>query len=310
MSGEGRSFRRKTAKFWKLWPLPPIIDEVHRVIYIDGIYLGRKAVILIARSEKYVLGWYLGRTENSAAYAALLSRIAPPDMVLTDGGNGFEKARRKVWRKTKVQRCLFHVFSQVKRYTTSKPKLEAGLKLYKLALELLRIKTLKQASDWVESYLRWCYDWEDFLGQKTFTDNTWVWTHERLVKARNSLNTLVNKGTMFTFLDLELSKDGPLPATNNKIEGGVNAPLRQLLREHRGMNIDRRIKAVFWWCYLHTECPLGPKKMLEAMPTDDYINSLYLKHTKEREQEGPEKWGTGIMWSEFHHLGPYQMNYD
>ena len=37
MRGQGRSFRRKTAKFWDIWPMPPLIDEVHRVIYIDGI---------------------------------------------------------------------------------------------------------------------------------------------------------------------------------------------------------------------------------------------------------------------------------
>jgi hypothetical protein len=310
MPGQGRSFRRKTAQFWKLWPPSPTIDEVHRVIYVDGIYLGRKAVILIARSDEHILGWYLARTENSAAYTALLSRIAPPDMVVTDGGSGFEKARKRVWRKTKVQRCLFHVFSQVKRYTTSRPKLEAGAELYKLALELLHIKTLKQASDWVDGYLNWCHKWEDFLGEKTFTDNSWTWTHERLVKARNSLNTLVNKGTLFTYLDLELSENGSLPATNNKLEGGVNAPLRQLLREHRGMNIDRRIKAIFWWCYLHTECPLSPTEMLKTMPTDEYINKLYLQHTKEKEKDGPERWGTGVMWSGFHHFGPYRMDYD
>jgi hypothetical protein len=101
--------------------------------------------------------------------------------------------------------------------------------------------------------------------------------------------------TMFICLDLELSEDRPLPATNNKFERGVNAPLRQLLRKYRGMNIDRMIKAVFWWCYIHTECPLNPAEMLKTMPTDEYINNLYLEYTKEKEKNGSEKWGTGIM---------------
>ena len=29
MPGKGRTFRRKTAKFWSIWPLPPKVEEVH-----------------------------------------------------------------------------------------------------------------------------------------------------------------------------------------------------------------------------------------------------------------------------------------
>ena len=28
-----------------------------------------------------------------------------------------------------------------------------------------------------------------------------------------------------------------------------------MLRNHRGLSPMRRVKAVFWWCYLHTESP-------------------------------------------------------
>ena len=46
--------------------MPLVIDQVHDVIYVDGIHLGRKAVVLIARSEEYVLGWYAARAEKQA----------------------------------------------------------------------------------------------------------------------------------------------------------------------------------------------------------------------------------------------------
>lgn len=311
MAGEGRTFRRKTARFWELWPLPSVVDEVHRVIYVDGIYLSRKAVILIAASDEYVLGWYLARTENSAAWAALMSRIAPPEVVVTDGGSGFEKARKRVWRDTRVQRCVFHAFTQVKRYTTIKPKLEAGKELYGLAKILLHVRTPEEAKLWVELYTSWIEKWDEFLKEKTQLENkNWVWTHERLVKARNSINRLLSKETLFTYLDLELTKEGPLPATNNRLEGGVNAPLRQLLREHRGMNIERRIKAVFWWCYLHTENPMTHSEMLKSMPTNKDIDALYKQFTKAEKTEGPEKWGTGMDWNDFRFSLPYRMDYD
>jgi len=152
MQGQGRNFRRRTHKFWKLWPLPPLVDEIHRVIYIDGIYLNRSTVILIARSDYYVLGWYLAKSENSHAWRALISRIAPPVVVVTDGGPGFENARQIVWPSTKVQRCTYHAFCQVKRQTTSRPRLQAGVELYALSKELLYIKDSDRAIRWLQRY--------------------------------------------------------------------------------------------------------------------------------------------------------------
>ena len=49
------------------------------------------------------------------------------------------------------------------------------------------------------------------------------------------------------------------------IEGGVNAQLRAMMREHRGMSDLRRVKAVFWWCYMHTEDPLPAREILELL---------------------------------------------
>ena len=60
MPGQGRSFRRATNKFWNIWPLAPIVDEIHDVIYVDGLHLGRSAVILIACTDKYVLSCLAG----------------------------------------------------------------------------------------------------------------------------------------------------------------------------------------------------------------------------------------------------------
>ncbi|MDY5747943.1 MAG: IS256 family transposase, partial [Mobiluncus porci] len=81
MPGKGRSFRGHTVKFWCLWPFSPIVDEVHDVVFVDGIYLGRKAVVLIACTRGHVLGWYVARSENTNAWKALLDRIAPPLLV-------------------------------------------------------------------------------------------------------------------------------------------------------------------------------------------------------------------------------------
>ena len=116
MPGEGRTFRRKTAKFWNIWAMPPKVEGIRDVLFLDGIYLRRKACVLICCDEKHVLGWYLCRYEHAEAWIALMKRIAEPRMVVSDGGTGFAKALKKIWPKAKHQRCVFHVFCQVKRY--------------------------------------------------------------------------------------------------------------------------------------------------------------------------------------------------
>lgn len=311
MPGGGRTFRRNTSKFWQVWPMPPLIDEAYHVVYADGIYLRRKAVILIARNDKYVLGWYLARTENSRAWAALMNRIAPPDVVVSDGGSGFEKARRRVWPDTVVQRCTFHAFCQVKRYTTSRPKLPAGAQLYMLAKDMLHIKDTDQAMAWLGRYSAWCTYWNKFLEERTVIDGRYVLTHERVVKAKNSLDVLIKKGTLFTYLDPDLIIEGVVPSTNNKIEGAVNAPLRQMLRDHRGLSLIRRIKAVFWWCYMHTEHPLSPSELLKVMPTDQDIDQYYRGLSEQQQlRDSIPMWGDAVAWSEFHNSAPYRMDWD
>ena len=86
------------------------------------------------------------------AWEALMSRIAEPRIVVSDGGPGFQKALKKVWPNARLQRCIFHVFCQVRRYTTTRPRTLAGAQLYMLARDLLEIKTLKKAEKWVSRF--------------------------------------------------------------------------------------------------------------------------------------------------------------
>ena len=226
--------------------------------------------------------------------------------MVTDGGSGFASAVAAEWPRTRVQRCTFHSFCQVKRYTTSRPKLQAGRELYQLARDLLHIETLHQADLWVERLMQWCDFWNDFLNERTSADKDWEYVHARLRKARRSLVKLVNDGMLFTYLDPELTAEGPLPAMNNVIEGGVNAQLRDILRNHRGLRVDHRVKAVYWWCYMHTECPMAYREIKRSMPTDDDIDLLREIYSgNPAPSMDPVEWGNGLTWSEFHHSTAY-----
>ena len=298
-----RTFRKKTKGFWKLWPILPICDEVHHVVYMDGLWLAKGAVLLIACTDEYVIGCHLARSENSRDWGYLMSRIAPPDVLVCDGAGGIEKARKAYWPDTAVQRCLFHVFNAVKRCTTTRPKLQAGVELYGIAKKLLRITTLNEAAEWLATFQKWCSTWEKFLKEKTIVDGRNQYKHERLRKARRTLETLCRQGTLFTYLDRELLEGGRIASTSNKIESN-NAAIRAVLQHHRGMKIDHRIKAGFWWCYMNSEAPVSYAKMLEELPTDDQIMEWRRQAARaSRTDEDVSRWGEGIVWSEFHMSG-------
>lgn len=313
MSGEGRTFRRKTSKFWDIWPMPPRIESKRYVVYVDGIYLARKACILICCDDEHVLGWYLCRYEHSRAWKLLLSRIAEPGIVVSDGGKGFAKALKKVWPNAKHQRCLFHVFCQIKRYTTTKPKTEAGIELYSLAKDLLHLDTKKEAEKWTDKFIDWMRRYNSFLSEITYDEyGNKRPTHERLLKAQKSTLKLIKEGTLFTYLDKGLADEiDKIPATTNRIEGGVNARLREMLRNHRGLSIERRIKAVFWWCYMHSPEPLSATELLKVMPTDKSISDIYKKMTGQGKlSDSIPAWGDAIVWSEFHRSNDYPCYWD
>lgn len=99
MPGQGRSFRRRTAGFWEVWPMPVPDGEWHRVLYVDGIWLARDLVVLICRSDERVVSWYMARSETSRAWSALMDPIPAPDVVVSDGGTGFASAVRAAGRE-------------------------------------------------------------------------------------------------------------------------------------------------------------------------------------------------------------------
>ena len=297
-----RTFRQQIQGYWDYWALPPICEDKEIVIHVDGLYLTRRVVVLIASGAEGPLGWYLARSENSHAWSALLRRISAPELVVTDGGTGFEKARKRLWPQTKVQRCLYHVFCQIRRMTTSRPILPAGQEIYELAKDLLHIRTMLEARIWIQRYLDWSKRWNAFLQERTYTDQKhWFYTHKHLHQVRSGLNKLLSENILFTYLE-----KSEYPFTNNRLEGGINAQLRTMLHTHRGMPLMHRIKAVFWWCYMHSPNRLPMNETLKVMPTDKQIADIYQKMTaQEKTFEELPNWGDAVVWSELHRTDHY-----
>ena len=298
MPGGGRTFRRRTAEFWALWPLPPKVEGRRDAVFVDAIRLEEGAWVLIACTDEHVLGWHLARSESARSYRALLSRIAEPGMAVSDGGSGFPSAMRAEWPGAAFQRCLVHVFRQVEHATTKRPRLDAGRELRELMFLLMGVTTVPEARRWEELFGGWLSRWEGFLAETTeAADGRRVPTHRGLARAARALERLVGQGSLFAFL----GGAGPLPSTNNRIEGGVNARLRAMLRDHRGMSLERRAKAVFWWRHVHSPDPLPAAELLRTMPTDDDVAAAYLAMGSQERMAGTiPGWGDALMWERLH----------
>lgn len=92
--------------------MPEVVDGIHRAVFVDGIWISRDLVVLIACSELHVLSWHLARAETTSAWRSLLSRIALPDMVVTDGGSGFASAAAKEWPERRFKGALSTRFAR------------------------------------------------------------------------------------------------------------------------------------------------------------------------------------------------------
>jgi hypothetical protein len=152
--------------------------------------------------------------------------------VVLDGKRGV----REVFRGIPVQMCQFHQVAIVNRYLTTRPILEAGKELRQIALGLTR----STEDEFVKQLGGWHDKWKEFLKERTTNPFTgqWHYTHKRIRSAYRSLKT--NLPYLFTYLRYpELN----IPNTSNSIDGS-NTTLKNLLRNHRGLNQQNRYKMI------------------------------------------------------------------
>jgi len=135
-----------------------------------------------------------------------------------------------------VQMCQFHQIAIVRRYLTSRPKLEAGKALRALTLSL-PITTEKIFSELLRL---WHEQWNEFLKERTYSEDGkhWQYTHKRIRSAYRSLYT--NIPYLFTY---QRYPHLMIPNTTNSIDGYCSK-LKQLLNSHRGLMVKRRYKII------------------------------------------------------------------
>ena len=117
--------------------------------------------------NKYVIGFGLADYESSNNWKNFLKNFHQPQYIVCDGQNGLIRAIKSLWFNTKIQRCLFHVWMNVKQKLTMNPETQAGQELLSLSKKLLKIKSIDQASDWQNNFKTWKDKYHNFINEKT-----------------------------------------------------------------------------------------------------------------------------------------------
>lgn len=313
----GVTRRTLTRWFHDYWfiQVPHNIDP-HRVydqIFIDGTYFNTKC-LLIACTTDHVIAWHWCTQEDSYNYTKLFDQLQPPLIVTTDGQRGALKAIKDTWPAAKVQRCIVHIKRNIQRHVTLNPKLTPGKALRGLSLKLLKVTTAQEAADWIALVQNFHTTYGDWLGHKTYkkdvltdqvpkfacNNTTWWYTHHRHRSAYKLLEKLIRQGHLFTFIDPPEAVEGLVKATTNCLEGGVNAQIKALARNHRGMFDEHQRIAVDWWLYLHTQLPDDPIEIARQQKwgQDGLAKVAALKNQETtdigREDGQPASYDTGI----------------
>lgn len=260
-----RAWRNQTAWCWSVAPRPELTGEAYPVILLDGIGVG-SLVCLVARTPNYVIGWVWVGWESSITWSKLLEQFPPPAVVVCDGQKGILLAIARCWPKTRIQRCVFHVWQNIRVKLTLHPLTEAGRELLQLTRDLWKVQNLDQAAGWQQQLETWHERHGDFIRARTNKDTSepgkrrWWYTHGRLRSAYYQLAKLLRDDQLFTHL--KTLTDVPIPRTTNYVEGGINSQLRTKLKLHRGMSEGHQRRLVEWYLYSRTEEPKPPRKFL------------------------------------------------
>lgn len=220
----------------------PIQQHNHQpqkiIAVTDTTFFGRGYGILVVRCPrlKKNIHFHEVQSEIPEEYLKARTNLEAKGFIIEGAVIDGKRGIKSVFSDIPVQMCQFHQMAIVRRYLTSRPKLEAGKELRAITLAL---PTLTEKV-FTELLKLWHDKWDEFLKERTYSEDQehWRYTHRRIRSAYRSLKT--NLPYLFTYLKYpELH----MPNTTNSIDGYFSK-LKQLLNAHRGMTIKRRYRLI------------------------------------------------------------------
>jgi hypothetical protein len=164
-----------------------------------------------------------------------------PVGITIDGEQSTLRALKQVWPAARLQRCLYHIQHEGKRWLRTYPKTDAGKQLRMLLSTLCNIKTVKERDLFVQNYQLWLTQYHEFISSLPKSIIAFKDLQRTLVLINNALPD------MFYYLD-----DDNICSTTNALEG-FHSRLKSDYQRHRGLTKQHRINYIHWYCYLKNQ---------------------------------------------------------
>lgn len=204
----------------------------------DVTFFGRGYGILVVRCPnlKRNLYWKEVMAETPEEYYRARKKLEERGYLIQGAVVDGKRGVASIFYDIPIQMCQFHQIAIMRRYLTSRPKLEAGKELRAIALALPSLSEASCAAVLQE----WYRKWESFLKERTYaSDNKhWCYTHKRVRSAYRSIYT--NLPYLFTY---QKHPELKMPNTTNSLDGFFNR-IKSLLNVHRGLTAKRRYKII------------------------------------------------------------------
>lgn len=233
------SVNRRTITRW----VTPVLQEPSsfshhegtsgNMILCDGLHInGRYGVLLLIRTIMHPVVCIEVLWESSDTWRNAFSFIEKPSVIVGDGQKGMIRAARMLWPSIRFQRCLVHIQRLCMIRISQHPTTKAGQELSILVSSVFSVWTRRQKRRWIRAFHRWQKRYDSVINEKLVLmypsgRKSWRYAHSRLHAARSLLRNALPD--MFTYVG-----HWEIPRTTNYCEGGLNAPIKELLHRHRG----------------------------------------------------------------------------
>jgi hypothetical protein len=217
-------------------------EKIHHprpvVVVIDATFFGREYGCLVARdpNEHENLHVHEMRHETKLEYQLVRADLEKLGYtllaVVLDGRRGIPR----VFEGMPIQICQYHQWQIVKKYLTTRPKLDSHKALLAIA-RLIAKSTEEKMKLLLEAF---ACDFQSDLEEKRICPccGKPKYVHQKLRSAYRSLTT--NLPFLYTYQKYPELK---IPNTTNSLDGLWSA-LKMHVNAHRGLRFDRRFKVI------------------------------------------------------------------
>ena len=156
---------------------------------------------------------------------------------VVDWAKAIKKAIEKVFPNSKIQRCLTHIFRQIKTNISNNPQSECWKDLQKI----ITFKNFENEELFIKKFKNWEKKYFDFLKERSFRWKKYWYTHRKLRASRSHIRNAIPY--MFHYLN-----DEKIKRSSNDLEW-LNWLISDQIKRHRWLRIDRLISFISLWIY-------------------------------------------------------------